>query len=260
MSSTFSSAERLLGPRRAPGICPRCLNLTDNDDGLCRACRTSEQHLAAVVPISYSVGGEWLHRVIASYKRDADPSVPDAVAALTEICGRFLAGHERCISEYVGVDRFSVVTIVPSSSPRRDARHPLSRIVGEFIPVTHERYERLLVPQPARTVPRRFDPARYAVTRRLDDATVLLIDDMWTSGASAESAAAALRAAGARTVAAVVIARHVNRGFRENDARLRRLADAPFDFERCVLCCDDDEARRRPKGDGGLAEPVKRSG
>jgi hypothetical protein len=74
---------------------------------------------------------------------------------------------------------------------------------------------------------------------------VLLIDDMWTSGASAESAAAALRAAGARSVAGMVIGRHVNRGFHHNDARLRRIAEEAFDFEHCVLCCDEpvhDEA------------------
>ena len=59
---------------------------------------------------------------------------------------------------------------------------------------------------------------------------------MWTSGASAESAAAALRAAGAGSVAAIVIARHLNRGWRENDLRLRRLAALGFDPDSCVLC------------------------
>jgi predicted amidophosphoribosyltransferase len=236
MSSTRSSVERLLAPRHGPGVCPRCLNLTDNRDGLCRACGTGEQHLAAVVPISYSVGGEWLHRVIASYKRDADPSVPDAVATLAGICERFLATHECCIAGATGVGHFDLVTSVPSSSPRRDARHPLSTIVGELVSVTRERYQRLLSPEPSRAVARRFDPGRFTVTRPLAHESVLLIDDMWTSGASAESAAAALRAAGAGTVVAVVIARHVNRGFDRNDTRLRRLADSAFDFERCVLC------------------------
>ena len=41
-------------------------------------------------------------------------------------------------------------------------------------------------------------------------ADVLLIDDTWVSGASAQSAAAALKAAGARRVALVVIGRHVD--------------------------------------------------
>jgi orotate phosphoribosyltransferase len=41
-------------------------------------------------------------------------------------------------------------------------------------------------------------------------ADVLLVDDTWVSGASAQSAAAALKAAGARRVALVVIGRHVD--------------------------------------------------
>jgi orotate phosphoribosyltransferase len=41
-------------------------------------------------------------------------------------------------------------------------------------------------------------------------AGVLLIDDTWVSGASAQSAAAALKAAGARRVALVVLGRHVD--------------------------------------------------
>lgn len=236
MLSTRLNGERLLAPRHGPGVCPRCLNLTGDSSGLCRACGSGEQHLATVVPISYSVGGEWLHRLIASYKRDADPSVPDAVATLTEICDRFLAAHERCVAEAAGVDRFDVVTIVPSSSPRRDARHPLSTIVGELVPVTRERYRRLLAPEQARAIARRFDPERFTATRPLANESVLLIDDMWTTGASAESAAAALRRAGAGPVVAVVIARHVNRSFHHNDTHLGRLADSRFDFDRCVLC------------------------
>jgi hypothetical protein len=39
---------------------------------------------------------------------------------------------------------------------------------------------------------------------------VLLVDDTWVSGASAQSAAAALKAAGARRVALVVLGRHVD--------------------------------------------------
>jgi predicted amidophosphoribosyltransferase len=236
MLSTRSNVERLLAPRHGPGVCPRCLNLTGDSGGLCRACGSCDQHLAAVVPISYSVGGEWLHRLIASYKRDADPSVPDAVATLAEICERFLVAHERCVAAAVGVDHFDVVTTVPSSSPRRDAHHPLTTIVGELVPVTRERYQRLLAPEPSRAIARRFDPARFTVTRPLANESVLLIDDMWTSGASAESAAAALRGAGAETVVAVVIARHLNRSFHHNDGRLRRLAGSAFDFDCCVLC------------------------
>ena len=236
MLSTSSGLDRLLAPRHGPGVCPRCLNLTSEPAGLCRACRSIEQRLAAVVPISYSVGGGWLHHVIASYKRDADPSVPDAVATLAELCERFVATHERCLAVAAGVADFDLVTTVPSGDASRDAQHPLRRIVGELVDVTRDRHERLLLRTELPVSVRRFDARRYRATRLLHGEAVLLIDDMWTSGASAESAAAALLAAGAGTVAGVVIARHLNRGWDLNDARLQARAGQQFGLDACALC------------------------
>jgi predicted amidophosphoribosyltransferase len=235
MSLRSSSAERLLSPRHGPGACPRCLNLTGTD-GLCRACGANEPRLAAVVPISYSVGGEWLHHLIASYKRDADPSVPDALAMLAGLCEDFLGGHELCVAAASGVPEFELVTTVPSADPMRDLHHPLRRLAGELVLLTRHRYERLLVRSDTPAIARVFDPARYRPTRPLNGETILLIDDMWTSGASAESAAAALRADGAGPVALVVIARHLNRSWHRNDERLARLAHEGFDTDHCVLC------------------------
>jgi hypothetical protein len=236
MLSASSGVERLLAPRHGPGVCPRCLNLTREPSGLCRACQAGDHHLTVVVPISYSVGGEWLHRLIASYKRDADPSVPDALLTLARICNRFLGAHEACVAMAANVAAFELVTTVPSGEPSRDTHHPLRRIVGELVRATRDRHERLLVCGGTPAVPRRFDAGRYRATRRLNGEAVLLIDDMWTSGASAQSAAAALLDAGAGAVAAIVIARHLNRGWYQNDLRLRRLAAQAYDFEHCALC------------------------
>jgi hypothetical protein len=241
--STFSGAERLLEPRRGPGVCPRCLNLTATDVGLCRACRNCENHLAAFTPISYSVGREWLHQLVASYKRDADPSVSDAAAELALILDRFLAAHESCLAAAAEVPGFSLVTSVPSGDPGRDELHPLRRVVGDLAQVTAARYDRLLFTgaQPAPSG-RRFDPRRYTATRELHGEPILLVDDMWTSGASAQSAAAALRAAGAGPVAAIVIARHLNRGWDRNDVRLRAIGARGFSFARCAACSGPERA------------------
>jgi adenine/guanine phosphoribosyltransferase-like PRPP-binding protein len=72
-------------------------------------------------------------------------------------------------------------------------------------------------------------------TRRLDDEPVLLVDDTWTTGSNAQSAAAALKRAGAGPVAALVIGRHLNRGYRDNDRRLRAIP-TPFDWSACAIC------------------------
>jgi len=78
-------------------------------------------------------------------------------------------------------------------------------------------------------------PAEDTVFRELDGESVLLIDDTWTTGASAQSAAAALKAAGAGAVAAIVVGRHVNRDWHDNDDRLKKLAGR-FEWTRCVWC------------------------
>jgi hypothetical protein len=208
-----------------------------------------------VAPISYSVGGEWLHHLIVSYKRDADPSVPDAMAAVARICAAFVSAHERCLAAASEVSGFDLVTTVPSGATLRDLHHPLRRIVGELIAPTRHRYERLLVRSDTPVIPRVFDPGRYSPTRHLSGEAVLLIDDMWTSGASAESAAAALLDAGAGTVAAIVVARHLNRGWRENDVWLRRLSRSGFDASSCVLCAATEPLTTKPaaaqQGGGG---------
>jgi predicted amidophosphoribosyltransferase len=240
--STFSGAERLLAPRRGPGVCPRCLNLTGVDVGLCRACCSCEHHLATFVPISYSVGGEWLHQLVAAYKRDADPSVADAAIELASILDRFLTTHEGCVAAAAGTHRFSVVASVPSGHPVRDQWHPLRRVVGGLARATASRYERLLTASTAHEPGRQFDPNRFTATRALHGEPVLLIDDMWTSGASAQSAAAALRAAGAGPVAAVVIARHLNRDWGRNDSRLRAIEARGFTFSACAACDEPEHA------------------
>jgi hypothetical protein len=57
---------------------------------------------------------------------------------------------------------------------------------------------------------RGVDPGWLRVDGVVAGADVLVVDDTWVSGGSAQSAAVALKLAGARRVAIVVIGRHVN--------------------------------------------------
>jgi hypothetical protein len=104
------------------------------------------------------------------------------------------------------VRAFTVVTAVPSADAERNARHPLPDVVGGLVGHTRDRYERLLDPSGIALGARATDPRRYVATRRLESENVLLIDDTWTTGAKAESAAAVLKAAGAGVVGIVVSA------------------------------------------------------
>lgn len=228
----------LLAPQLGPGVCETCFNLTDGFER-CYACAHGGRWLDVVVPISYSIGGEQLHHALVAYKRNLEPVATHFTVQLAAVLWRFLSGHERCVSDALGVAGFPIVTTVPSNDPIRDAKHPLHRLVGELVVPTRGRFRRLLVRSDHPVQPHRFDVERYEPTDRLSNEPVLLIDDTWTKGANAQSAAAALKRAGAGPVAAVVIGRHLNRTWGANDRQLRGLP-RPFDWGRCVRCQQPD--------------------
>ncbi|MBV9197605.1 MAG: hypothetical protein JO168_26015 [Solirubrobacterales bacterium] len=228
----------LLGPRPGEGVCVTCFNLTDGYRR-CYACTRSEAWLDAFAPVSYSPAHEQLHHVLACYKRVTGERARRSAAELAAILWRYVSAHEQCVAQAAGAEFFPLVTTVPSADPARDDSHPLRRIVGELVGVTRERHRRLLRPSAMALEPRAFSPRRFEALGRLSGEAVLLIDDTWTTGANAQSAAATLKAAGAGPVGAVVIGRHINRQWRENDRRLSAIPQ-PFDWARCVLC-----ARRR---------------
>lgn len=229
----------LHSPRHGRDVCVNCFNLTRGFHQ-CFACSRLEQHLAAMLPISYSVGHEYLHHILADYKRLHDSRGRSAAGQVTTMLSMFLVRHEACLARAAGVARFGLVTTVPSGDAERDRHHPLRQIVGEFVEPTSGRYERVLNRTRVPVEPRVFEMERFRSSRRLDGENILLIDDTWTTGASAQSAAAALRAAGAASVAAVVVGRHLNRDWYENDQHLDGL---PFDWDRCAICSAETAER-----------------
>src|SRR5262249_56511217 len=66
----------------------------------------------------------------------------------------------------------------------------------------------LLARPGADTWGRALDPGRFSAPHSLTGQVVLLLDDTWVSGGTAQSAAAALKRAGAGPVALVVVGRH----------------------------------------------------
>ncbi len=224
----------MLGPRAGPDVCATCFNFTRGYER-CYACTHNEPRLDAVAPISYSVAREQLHHALASYKRLSGDVARRLTVELAAVLWRYIGRHEPCVATAAGVERFELVTTVPSGDQSRDEHHPLRHIVGDLIRPTAGRHERLLTRSDAPIPPREFSPQKFAPARRLQGQAVLLIDDTWTTGASAQSAAATLKDAGAGPVGAIVIGRHLNREWHENGRRLRGIM-RPFDWERCALC------------------------
>jgi len=230
----------LFAPRRGPGVCEVCFTFT-RGYSRCYACAGTRQALDAMAPISYSIAHEQLHHVLAAYKREPGRLGRRLAVQLAAVLWRHLAAHERCLAGAAArnshAERFELVTTVPSSDAARDAAHPLPAIVGELAGPTRDRHQRLLRRSDRPVAPHSADPEKFACTRRLSGEPVLLIDDTWTSGANAQSAAAALKAAGAGPVAALVIGRHLKRDWHENTRRLGDIS-LPFDWSECALCAE----------------------
>lgn len=224
----------MLAPRAHPGVCSTCFNLTDGYER-CYACANQPNLIDVVAPISYSVAHEQLHHALASYKRLSGEVARRLGIQLAAVLWRYLEAHEDCVARVAGVRAFPIVTTVPSTDRARDSDHPLRWIVAEVVGPTRDRHERLLRRSEGEADPHEFNAEKFVAMRPLNGDPVLLIDDTWTTGANAQSAAAALRAAGAGSIAAVVIGRHVNRDWHGNDRHLRALA-RPFDWDQCALC------------------------
>ena len=153
---------------------------------------------------------------------------------LAAVLWRFLRDPEPCLARRAKVERFSLVTTVPSGDQARDAVHPLPHIIGALVGHTRDRYKRLLARSGTTVAERALDPGKFSPTEDLAGEAILLVDDTWTTGASAQSAAGARKIAGAGKVAVLVIGRHVNPEWSDNANRLRALPRG-FDWDRCAV-------------------------
>ena len=163
-----------------------------------------------VAPVAYAVKGGRLAGDLWRYKSGA-AGATEAGARLTAMLARFLREQGGQVWRAAGLIAGPGLAAVVPSGQGRPGAHPLAGIVASCVDVP--------------IVPLSSAPGAAARARGLADgvaagwltvggavagADVLLVDDTWVSGASAQSAAAALKAAGARRVALVVIGRHVD--------------------------------------------------
>lgn len=224
------------------GVCAICWTAIDPGYRLCYPCRTAQyafgRRLAdVVVPIALAVKREQLAHELWHYKYDADVRVrPRLETRLAAVLWRFLGQHEAHVAKAVGVSQFDIVTTVPGTR-QRDDEHPLVRIAGTLVGQTRSRYQGVLVLGPTASVEGRAVLAdRYRATRALTDhPAVLLIDDTWTTGGRAQSAAIALREAGASKIAIVVMGRHFDRSFGPSETYYQQAKGRKFTWDRCCL-------------------------
>lgn len=126
-----------------------------------------------------------------------------------------------------------VITHVPSTSstPGRDREalaNALDSALGHISDIAP--HQRLLTPSDAQSSPpRTINPARFSVTNPAAVAGqhVLLVEDTWVTGASAQSAAISLHRAGAHQVTVVCIARMLKGGWKDGAYLTSKYATLP---------------------------------
>lgn len=158
-----------------------------------------------VAPIGYAVRGGRLASDLRRYKSDR-PEAAQARARLREMLAAFLRDHGRSVWRAAGMGAGPTAVAVVPSGQGRPGEHPLLRIVGGCVDLPLIRLP--VAPQAVHVRGVSLDWLRPDGPAA--GADVLVVDDTWVSGGSAQSAAAALKLAGAGRVAIVVLGRHVN--------------------------------------------------
>jgi hypothetical protein len=205
--------------------------------------------------LAYAVAGRQSGYVMQGYK--ARPPVPEHRTIVTLLVLLGLARHAGCAgrarsaepagsagraegaepaggAELAGsAGRASVPVThwatVPSL-PARPGEHPLHAIVSRLAPGG----EVTLAAADEVEYSRDLDPGHFRAAAPLPaGAHVLLVDDTWARGGHAQSAALALRAAGAARISVLVAARWINEDFGGNAAFLRGLSGRDYDPAIC---------------------------
>jgi hypothetical protein len=159
-----------------------------------------------VVPVAFAIKGSPHARQLWQYKSARlSPSARAGPAAnLRALLLVFLRDHGTCVWQAGGLGFPTQLAVVPTGRGR-PGPHPVRALIGPYLTAPWAG----LAARPGGEEARDLDPDRFTATV-LPGARVLLIDDTWTTGASAQSAAMALRRAGARSVATIVLGRHVS--------------------------------------------------
>jgi hypothetical protein len=190
-------------------VCACCHGPAGRGFARCFQCRLHAESapglLADVVaPVACVPKGSRLATDLWVYK-SARPGAREAGGTLLAVLLVFLREQGPQVWQRAGMPAPGCACVVPSGRGR-PGPHPLEALVRGRLALP---WVPLLARRGADTWGRELDPGRFCARRSLTGQAVLLLDDTWTSGGAAQSAAVALKRAGARSVAVVVVGRHL---------------------------------------------------
>lgn len=245
---------------QGPGVCPVCHGPTPGS-GMCSTCLTTQANLQGATCdntffLAYADGWHpdaWSQsaHTMRQYKAvHAPQQCIDDVHMLT-----FTATwvHDPCIRAAEQHQEWDVATYVPS---KRTGLHPVTGVALNIARIaaqdtdddTPSRIKRVSIACGPVHAPRVANVDRFtvpdAVRPAIEGKRVLIVDDTWTSGTSIQSAAAALKAAGAASVTGLCVARWLSWRWEPDVPLLQNVTTAPYDPFHCFA--GTDQCRLRP--------------
>lgn len=185
--------------------CLTCATPVAGSYPLCLPCNEHRRALPAGIAdrvglMTYAVAGQQAGFTMLTYKGQR-PN-PGAWTAVAVTLAYALAHHRRCAERLAG-QPITAWSSVPSLPPKQRL-HPLREMIRLLTPDG----EAVLTARDT-TTPRKLQSDHFSAEPLPRGSHVLLLDDTWVSGGRVQSAAAALRAAGAAEVSALVVARWI---------------------------------------------------
>ncbi|MFD6140045.1 ComF family protein [Promicromonospora sp. NPDC060271] len=198
--------------------CPQCRQLTESADSIC------DRVGILIYAVQYDTQA---YRLVQQYKGNFPG--PDHILVMRSLLALGLRGHVECDLKLSGfAPREMGWAVVPSSKGRdtlttlvrRLAARPETQVPLDVTPHGFEKHV--------------FRPANFVVPPGTDvPRHVLLIDDSWVSGANAQSAASALKLAGAHDVSIFAVARVLKPTYEPTKRFLSEFGQRSFDPSIC---------------------------
>ena len=225
-------------PRDAEGVCPLCHSWRAGGRKICDSCEKSGETVGFPIgPPSVitlyakpSALRDWLTRYKGRPGDDEDPFEQGAFDRTKALLGRYLLEHADPLSDAVG--SVDCLVTVPSGRDRAGV-HPLASLIAELhlaSPVVP-----MLERGPGLLNFRQSAVDGFVVVDTPQPMRVLLLDDVFVTGARIFSAARALVDAGHEIAGSLVLARRVNRDWGECQQLWDRQARERFDWTRSPL-------------------------
>jgi predicted amidophosphoribosyltransferase len=200
-------------PKDRSDVCPVCRSWRHERWDRCSNCLQALSELSEpcdrVIPLTLYARPSCMRDWLKFYKEGSDSIRQEYSNRLTIILDRFL--QENLAQLYESVGGYDFVAPVPST--QRIGKHPLGRLLARAPEAFGAPYTEVLKRGTGELGRRVLSDLGFVATSNLCGTRALLIDDVYTTGSRAQSAASAVTLSGGRTAAIFVFGRRVDPEF-----------------------------------------------